>query len=468
MPQYLAPGVYVEEVPSAIKPIAGVGTSTAGFIGVVQDEVDMPERPGAAPDDDNASYQLAKAGVPQLVTSWDGFKAAFGNIQVGNLALAHAVYGFFNNGGTRCWVIRLVGAGAPAGNPPETAPAGDQATAPAGDQPAESQPKASRTKTTSTKTQTQAATILSATAPAETALVPTTDQATKAVAAIDAIAASDLKNALEAFEAIDEIALVAVPGATSDAARKTITDHCQKPGVQDRFAILDAPLKPQSVTSDAIKGETGTSDYGALYYPWIMVADPVSRSALAVPPSGHIAGMYARVDATRGVYKAPANEVLLGALATERPVSRAEQAGLNPDGVNVLRVFNGSVTVWGARTLASGSANSEFQYINVRRLFLFMRESIEQGTQWVVFEPNAAPLWAKIRRNVTAFLTTLWNEGALFGATPAEAFYVRCDETTNPPEVRELGQVVTEIGVAVVRPAEFVVFRVSQWSGPGA
>jgi phage tail sheath protein FI len=310
--------------------------------------------------------------------------------------------------------------------------------------------------------------MLSAPAPAETALVPTTDQATKAVAAIDAIAASDLKNALEAFEAIDEIALVAVPGATSDAARKTITDHCQKPGVQDRFASLDAPLKPQSVTSDAIKGETGTSDYGALYYPWIMVADPVSKSALAVPPSGHIAGLYARVDAMRGVYKAPANEVLLGALATVRPVSRAEQAGLNPDGVNVLRVFNGSVTVWGARTLASGSGNSEFQYINVRRLFLFMRESIEQGTQWVVFEPNAAPLWAKIRRNVTAFLTTLWNEGALFGATPAEAFYVRCDETTNPPEVRELGQVVTEIGVAVVRPAEFVVFRVSQWSGPGA
>jgi phage tail sheath protein FI len=185
-----------------------------------------------------------------------------------------------------------------------------------------------------------------------------------------------------------------------------------------------------------------------------------------VPPSGHIAGIYARVDAERGVYKAPANQVIRGALDVARPISKEDQAGLNPDGVNVIRNLGGSVTVWGARTLASGGGDSEFQYVNVRRLFLFLRESIDEGTQWVVFEPNAEPLWAKIRRNVTAFLTTLWSEGALFGATPAEAFYVRCDKDTNPAEVRELGQVVTEIGVAVVRPAEFVIFRVSQWAGP--
>ena len=138
--------------------------------------------------------------------------------------------------------------------------------------------------------------------------------------------------------------------------------------------------------------------------------------------------------------------------------------GLNPDGINALRQFNGNIRVWGARTIG-GDVNTEWKYINVRRLFLFLRESIDQGTQWVVFEPNTPDLWAKITRNVTAFLTTVWRAGALFGATPQEAFYVRCNAETNPPETRELGQVVTEIGVAVVRPAEFVIFRISQWAG---
>jgi phage tail sheath protein FI len=470
MPEYLAPGVYVEEVPSAIRPIAGVGTSTAGFVGVVEDNVTMPDRIGSA---DGKKYDVAKAGEPRLVTSWDGFKTSFGDIQAGNLVLAHAVYGFFNNGGTRCYIVRLPGSGA-ASDTTTTAGSSDTTTAAAGDAPAAdsaAQPAKTTTKSSAkTSTVTAPATMppVVAPAPADTALVTAASQATDALTAITQVTVSDLEKALTALEAIDEIALVAVPGVTSNGARKAITDHCQKPGVQDRFAILDGPLAPASVTPDAIKGNTGASDYGALYYPWIVVADPLTKSSLAVPPSGHIAGLYARVDATRGVYKAPANEVILGAQTTARPVSRAEQAGLNPAGVNVLRIFNGSVTVWGARTLASGSGNSEFQYVNVRRLFLFMRESIEEGTQWVVFEPNAAPLWARIRRNVTAFLTNLWNDGALLGAAPAEAFYVRCDEHTNPAEVRELGQVVTEIGVAVVRPAEFVVFRISQWSGPSA
>jgi phage tail sheath protein FI len=465
MPQYLAPGVYVEEVPSAIKPIAGVGTSTAGFIGVVDDDVLMPEKPsagratngnGSAPP---ARYTVAEAGAPQLITSWESFKSAFGDIQRGNLALAQAVYGFFNNGGTRCWVARIA---APAAQAEPAAEGGSAAT----DQAASSRAKRSQA---GSQPQAAAAAVAVATqTEADPRLRGTPEQAAAAVASISRVAAADLRQALEAFEAIDEIALVAVPGASADDARKEIVAHCQKPSLQDRFAILDAPLEPSELTSAAIKGQAGTSSYAALYYPWIRVSDPFSRAPLAVPPSGHIAGIYARVDASRGVYKAPANEAILGAVGTARPVSRADQEGLNPDGVNVIRSFGGSVTVWGARTLASGSGDSEFQYVSVRRLFLFMRESIEQGTQWVVFEPNAPPLWAKIRRNVTAFLTTLWNDGALFGNTPAEAFYVRCDETTNPIEVRELGQVVTEMGVAVVRPAEFVVFRVSQWAGPGA
>jgi phage tail sheath protein FI len=145
-------------------------------------------------------------------------------------------------------------------------------------------------------------------------------------------------------------------------------------------------------------------------------------------------------------------------------VSRNEQDGLNPEGVNVIRGFDGNIKVWGARTLG-GDDNGEFKYINVRRLMNFLRESIDEGTQFVVFEPNSPALWQKIIRTVSAFLTNVWRDGALFGNTPEEAFFVKCDETTNPPEVRELGQVVTEIGVAIVKPAEFVIFRISQLTG---
>ena len=172
------------------------------------------------------------------------------------------------------------------------------------------------------------------------------------------------------------------------------------------------------------------------------------------------------MNSARGVHKAPANEVIRGALGVETPVSKAGQAGLNPEDINVIRKFDGNITVWGAHTLA-GKEIADWRYINVRRLFLFLRESIDEGTQWVVFEPNDASLWAKITRNVTAFLTNVWRAGALFGSTPQQAFYVKCDAETNPPDVRDLGQVVTEIGVAVVKPAEFVIFRITQWAGPG-
>jgi phage tail sheath protein FI len=170
-----------------------------------------------------------------------------------------------------------------------------------------------------------------------------------------------------------------------------------------------------------------------------------------MPPSGYMAGIYARVDNLRGVHKAPANEVIRGAVGVETRLSKADQDGLNPDGINIIRQFDGNITVWGARTLG-GDTNGEWKYINVRRLFLFLRDSIDAGTQWVVFEPNTPDLWAKITRNVTAFLTNVWRSGALFGLTAAEAFYVKCDAETNPPEVRDLGQVVTEISVAPVNP----------------
>ena len=214
------------------------------------------------------------------------------------------------------------------------------------------------------------------------------------------------------------------------------------------------------------------SDYAAFYFPWIKVfdlptklQDPKGDGEIAVPPSGHIAGIYARVDNERGVHKAPANEVVRGALSVEYQISKAIQDGLNPSGVNCIREMNNRIVVWGARTVG-GDFNTDLKYINVRRTLLFLRESIDEGTQWVVFEPNDRTLWAKIVRNVTAFLTTVWRAGALFGSTPAEAFYVKCDDETNPPEERDLGRVTTEIGVAIVKPAEFVIFRISQWAGP--
>jgi phage tail sheath protein FI len=233
----------------------------------------------------------------------------------------------------------------------------------------------------------------------------------------------------------------------------------------DRMAILDPPpgLSAQQVKDWRMDMAGYDSKYAALYYPWLKVFDPVSGENEYVPPSGHIAGVWARNDATRGVHKAPANEVIRGAVDLETQLTRAEQELLNPIGVNCVRSFPGrGVRVWGARTLSS---EAEWRYLNVRRLFNYLEESILNGTQWVVFEPNDDALWARIRRTISAFLVNEWRKGALFGLTPDEAFYVRCDRDTNPAESIDAGQVICEVGVAPVKPAEFVIFRLAQFSG---
>jgi phage tail sheath protein FI len=398
MPQYLSPGVYVEEVPGT-PPIVGVGTSTTGFIGVVDlgptptpsptiapgsIQFKMPLLPGS----DTERYTLAPENEPRLVTNWTQFMNQFGDFHEANKVLAHAVYGFLNNGGTRCWVVR--------------------------------------------------------------------------VANIDDAAA--VGSALQKFEAIDEIAIVAVPGALNAAVQLKVIEHCEN--MKDRFAIIDGQVTT-SIDVASIQGTVRDSEYAALYFPRIQVFDPVVSGLSFVSPSGLMAGVYSRVDSVRGVHKAPANEIVQGAIGLEYLVTKNEQDGLNPDGINVFRNFNGNIKVWGARTLG-GDDNGEFKYINVRRLMNFLRESIDEGTQFVVFEPNSPALWQQIIRAVGAFLTNVWRDGALFGNTPEEAFYVKCDESTNPPEVRELGQVVTEIGVAIVKPAEFVIFRISQLTGSAA
>jgi phage tail sheath protein FI len=379
MATYQAPGVYVEEVPLT-PAIPGVGTSTAGFIGV-STGAKMPTQPDGSP------YVIAPVEEPRQITSFDQFKRSFGDFDAGNQDLAHSVYGFFNNGGSICWVARV-------------------------------------------------------------------DAITNAAA---------VGRVLAKFAAIDAIAIVAAPGALDATVQLAIVDHCKNPDLQDRFAILDGQ-RTTTITAPAIKGAlASTSDYAAIYFPWVQVYDPASDAKIFIPPSGLMAGIYARVDASRGVHKAPANEAVAGALGLEYQASRAEQKAVNLEGINMIRLLNGAIRVWGARTLGS-SDPTQIPYINVRRLMIFLRESIDEGTQFAVFEPNSDPLWNKIIRSVTGFLTRVWRDGALFGVVPEQAFYVRCDESTNPPEIREVGQVITEIGVAPVKPAEFVIFRIAQFS----
>lgn len=383
MPTYLSPGVYVEEKASGSAPIAGAGTSVAGFIGTINANAWSS---GSESVSTPSSY--AQEGEIKLITNFTEFKKFFGDFlppsgdTAGQNTLAHAVYGFFRNGGTRAYVAWISGE-------------------------------------------------------------------------------KKVSQVLGGFEAIDEIAIVAAPGNLS--LRDDIKDHCEKLG--DRIAVLDSEAEVDLNGANVVSTlKPFDSEYAALYFPWIQVYDPATDSNIHVPPSGHIAGVYARVDGQKGVHKAPANESILGALDLKYALSKAKQDGLNPDGINCIRKLNGNILVWGARTIG-GDANTEFKYVNIRRYFSYLRDSLDKGTQWVVFEPNTPELWAKIRRNISAFLTVEWRKGALFGTKIEEAFYVKCDEENNPPEIRDLGQVVVEIGVAVVKPAEFVIFRLSQWSG---
>ncbi|WP_020576035.1 phage tail sheath family protein [Actinopolymorpha alba] len=411
MPTYAAPGVYVEEVPGGSHPIGAVGTSTVGFV-------------GTAP---NRSVARDRA-VP--VNNWTEFAATF-LVEGESMStpLVRAVYGFFANGGGRCYIVNVE----------------------------EGEPIAGGGRK---------------------------------------------RSGLQLLEPIDEIAIVAAPGYTDALAYEALLTHCEPPR-GDRVAILDGPAEVEDVerltrvmgsdprpvrrttTTSASSAPSGSDEetdagtetppgddnsglrprqsaYGALYVPWLVAYDPVTGTTVPTPPSGHVAGVWARNDTQRGVHKAPANEPIAGGVVDlTYQVTRQEQELLNPKGVNCIRAFADSgIRIWGARTLAAEA--SEWRYLNVRRLFNMLKESIEEGTNWIVFEPNDHTLWTSIRCEIRAFLTRVWNDGALFGRTPAEAFFVKCDEETNPPHVRDAGQVVALIGVAPVKPAEFVVFKLSQ------
>ncbi|QWF21311.1 phage tail sheath subtilisin-like domain-containing protein [Nocardioides sp. LMS-CY] len=247
------------------------------------------------------------------------------------------------------------------------------------------------------------------------------------------------------------------------AVQTALISHCEQNG--NRMAVLDSPpgMSPQQIKEWRSDVAMYDSAYAALYYPWVKVDNPTGsngNSEILIPPSGHVAGVWARTDDTRGVWKAPANDTMRGVLDIERTVSQNEQSLLNPIGINCIRPFGTrGIRIWGARTLSS---DTDWNYINVRRLFNMVETTILTGTQWAVFEPNDMALWEGVKRTVGAFLRGLWSAGALFGTSADEAFYVKCDAETNPPESIDQGLLVVEVGIAPVKPAEFVVFRISQ------
>lgn len=280
---------------------------------------------------------------------------------------------------------------------------------------------------------------------------------------------SPLKTGLKTFEDIEDISIVAAPGSTfgyetyyrANAATilSLLISHCER--MRYRIAVLDAG-DGQSIADVKNLRSRYDSKYAALYYPWVKILDPVTQNEIALPPSGFITGIYARNDIQRAVYKAPANEVINLALGFEQTLNKAQQEVLNPEGVNCLRFFEGrGFRVWGARTISS---DPEWKYVNLRRYFAYLERSIDRGTQWAVFEPNGENLWANVRRTIEDFLINEFQMGALLGDRPEKAFFVRCDRTTMTQNDLDNGRLVCLIGVAPLRPAEFVIFRIGQWT----
>jgi phage tail sheath protein FI len=498
MPNYLSPGVYVEEVEAGSRPIEGVGTAVAAFVGLAA---------------------RGPANTPTLVTNWNQFTSTFGEFVEGSY-LAHAVYGYFLNGGGAAYVVRVGADGvmptasaelpsAEKGKPAfrvaalESGPAGNDISVDVetSGEAAEGNFKLvvkqggkvveTFDNVTAGKGKTNVATVVKS--QSKTIVIEETGGALAVPAAgsvslagggasvparvspSDYVGNSSDRTGFAGLEAVDEVTMLSVPDLVAvyeqgiidleglQAVQLAMIAHCELMG--DRVAILDSPpgLNAQQVKEWRVDKAGYDSKYATLYWPWVKVFDPLSGQAKFVPPSGHMAGIWARNDDTRGVHKAPANEVVRGAISLELNLTKAEHDQLNPNGINCIRAFPGrGIRGWGARTISS---DPSWRYLNVRRLFNYIEESIFEGTQWVVFEPNDIRLWGRVKRTINAFLLRVWRDGALFGATPDQAFFVVCDETNNPPEVRDAGQLIVDIGIAPVKPAEFVVFRIAQFSG---
>jgi len=508
MPEYLAPGVYVEEVSSGAKPIEGVSTSTIGFVG------------------------LAERGPesPQFITSWTEFQRIYGGYVPNQSYLAYSVEGFFINGGQRCFISRVVakdakralkvfgtltiaaiGRGASGTNisvivAPASQPNQQKITIQYGDiveiydNLIHTEGATNNISTTLNNASNLVRTWwagtptllpLSKKKPNSKELASTPlegeDLNGKAEIDLESFVGYDTavpqsveydqttiipapneefghSSGLTGLSLIDEISILVVPDEVDTQKfpnrnlTKKVVEQCDT--LKDRFAIVSS-LQTDVANINNLHPPIDTS-YAGFYFPWIKIFDPTINSVRLVPASGHIAGIFSRTDIERGVHKAPANEVVRGAVDLQIPMTKAIQGMLNPRHVNCMRDFRSDgrgLRLWGARTMSS---DPEWKYVNVQRSFMFVEESIDEGTQWVVFEPNDDATWAKVRRVATDFLISVWRSGALMGLTQDEAFFVRCDRTTMTQNDIDNGRLICVIGIALVKPAEFSIFRISQ------
>ena len=273
-----------------------------------------------------------------------------------------------------------------------------------------------------------------------------------------------LRTGIQAFLDNDSVSILAAPGITDPNVQLTMVAQCENLG--SRFAVLDMPRDAKKVQDLINHRDIFDSSYAAMYHPWLTAFDPLDRKNIAIPPSGSVAGIYARTDTTRGVHKAPANEVVRGCIGLDTQFNKGEQDILNPKGINLIRSFPGQgIRVWGARTATS---NPSWKYVNVRRLFIFIEESIRANTNWAVFEPNDEVLWVRVQRTISVFLENLWRGGSLAGTAPEEAFFVNIGRDTMSQDDIDNGRLICVIGVAPVKPAEFVIFRLSQKTAEAA
>ncbi|MGK0477686.1 MAG: phage tail sheath protein FI [Ilumatobacter sp.] len=514
VPSYLTPGVYVEEVASSSASLSAGATAVAAFVGFTE----------KAPTDDASDPDGL---MPRLVTNWSQYEESYGGFVEGAM-LPNSVYGFFNNGGSMAYIVRI----------PHTTPAevsgqlaltsGDRALGAAvefttvepnasvtvtitpaeeADDAADDAPPvfevlisekgaepenysgvtlggiADTINGTSTRVKVetkidvdQLAADLQ-TLPAGVFNIEPAPATPKAVPGKAFNGSESARTGISGLTIADDVTMVIVPDLITAATKEdgsidmgmwksvqlSLINHCE--GQANRMALLDAPpgMSPMQVKKWRSDDAMYDSAFAALYYPWIEVDNPAGtngNTTIMAPPSGHMAGVWSRNDETRGVWKAPANEVVRGALSVEIDMTKAEQGILNPIGVNCIRPFGTQgIRIWGARTLSS---NTDWQYINVRRLFNMIETTIMNGTNYAVFEPNDQKLWEGLKRTVGSFLRGLWRDGALFGATAEQAFFVKCDSENNPPDSIDQGKVIVEVGIAPVKPAEFVIFRVSQ------
>lgn len=517
MPEYLHPGVFIEEIERGPRPIEGVPTSTAALIGEAE----------------------RGSTMPRLVTSYKDYRRWFGDVFGDSKFLPYAANGFFENGGKRAYIARIVGnaatiASAASGNDfifraagpgawgnrvkvyisnsrtsnatgpigfrlqmaywsrgpiPEFNPFEDRAQLPRPDQVEEFDDLVTDETSpdfygkrlpfidlakgeTNQGPESSALVVLVRNASAPAGARPPNNEGIPLANGLDdptgvqnddyvgdPVTGGRPIQGLGALglDPFRDVALVYAPNVDDDTAKKIVA-HCENN--RFRFAIIDSPKGESGITRLVPRNNITDSKYAAFYYPWIVTSDPRTGARKLVPPGGHVLGVYARSDTERGVFKAPANEIVRGALAVEFDINDSVQDELNPRGVNVIRSFPGrGIRVWGARTISSDSL---WKYVSVRRLFIFLERSIYEGTQFVVFEPNDDRLWARVVDTIRLFLRGQWRLGALFGRTEQEAFFITCDRTTMSQDDILNGRLICEIGIAPVRPAEFVIFRIFQ------